>query len=220
MSFDSLQNLIDISNSPTLCGAVHTLEISTQHLSRQFYERRLRPLEPSSDLSLESDDDGLSTTFGLDEEDIDYINSMRDEDKYYRDEVNNYLTSLEEQEKFTSSGLDMAFLIRAMTKLPNCTKICVSDTHRPWGSARLARISGHAVHRGFDPDSQDSQAFVKHLLKTTIAATSASRIRVVEIDVCLGLEPRNETWAISAAALDLPINVIRLAQKSVVSVKN
>lgn len=177
----SLQNLINISES-SLHSEVHTIQICTHHLSRQYYNDYVR--EPNVNI--------YDDTF--------------------------YESRLLQQEDFIPSCL--GYLTRAMTRLPNCNKICFSDADPPWGLKRVEDEVGFPLCRHFDLDSRDSRVFVKRALRITLASVSASRIQVTEIDISLGLTDRQMgNCSITSDALYFPAIDQQLIYQSSTNIK-
>lgn len=126
----SIQNLIDISENPTLRLAVRKLGICTQRVMRLndnvhcLHDPRLendgwenRPLREF---------DGNEEENWVDEQEVD------------KDECGVCASGqlLREQEAF-HLGRDQAGLLQAMRNLPNCQTLSLTDARLPWGAVRV-----------------------------------------------------------------------------------
>ncbi|OAQ58075.1 hypothetical protein VFPPC_11388 [Pochonia chlamydosporia 170] len=168
---------------------VRTMIICTDHVSRDG-----------------QDDDSITDTH-------DYSNGDSDTKHFdaERDDVATvaspdpgaYWSCLLDQERFTS-GLDLAYLTDAMKQLPNCKKIHISDTCTTSGAVMLKDRIGTRLCKGFDPYSRYSKHFVMRVLRTTLLAISGSGIKVVELDICLGLANEGGQHSITDDVFHLP----------------
>lgn len=151
----------------------------------------------------------------IDEDDIGYIESMREADDIQRMYEGRYLRQLEQQEVFLKSGLAIAFLARAMTRFPNCHKIRLSDAHHPLGADQLTNDVEYDLWKGFNAKSRESRDYVKYISRTTLAAISASGIKVAHFEICLAaVDGLRGTSSISSHVLELTADYQRLFYQS------
>ncbi|KAF5126378.1 hypothetical protein E5D57_011075 [Metarhizium anisopliae] len=194
---ESLQNLMRISDSPTLRD-----KICTHYLSKDIFNHYFRQCKPISEHIDDDDTNSMSDVYNYNiPDDARYIDGMREAATIDSNNKGFYQRYLELAD-FTSS-LAVAYLIRAMTNSTNCDKICISDAGTPWGLDRLENSLGFELCTGFDPYSRDSWSFVEHVLWAALAAHSISCIQVTELDICLGLASDRDSDAITGNALCL-----------------
>lgn len=111
---ESLQNLMRISDSPTLRDKVRTLQICTHYLSKDLVNHYFRQCKPISEHIDDDDTNSMSDVYNCNiPEDARYIDGMREAATIDSNNKGFYQRYLE-QADFTSS-LAVAYLIRAMT---------------------------------------------------------------------------------------------------------
>ncbi|KAI8649724.1 F-box domain-containing protein [Fusarium keratoplasticum] len=74
-------------------------------------------------------------------------------DRMYRERLDDQKTLL--------LGHDIIYLAQAMTGLPNCKTLILTDARIPWGASRLKREVGSELARGFHPDDVEDEQFVQ-----------------------------------------------------------
>ncbi|QKD57824.2 uncharacterized protein FOBCDRAFT_165303 [Fusarium oxysporum Fo47] len=158
----SLQTLISISQHETFGPAVRALGFCTEHLlemddeqSRDFFAF----LEAGWGRGYPCEDE-FEEEFG-DESDEDLEMEEDDKEDFY-DRV--YRERLDDQ-KTLLLGHDILYLAQAMTGLPNCKTLILTDARIPWGASRLKREVGSELSRGFHPDNFEDEQFVQRILQ-------------------------------------------------------
>lgn len=164
---------------------MRTFEICTTRLSRQLYDLYDRSFRPPSPAPENVGIGGVALSSVVDKSDYGYIDFMSEADDAQREAGDRYLRLLEQQEEFTKSGLALAFLTRAMNCLPNCHEIRLSDANKPLGADQLDYDVGYNQRKGFDPGCQESQEYVKYVLRTVLAAMCTTYTKVTNFEVCL-----------------------------------
>ncbi|EGU81565.1 hypothetical protein FOXB_07923 [Fusarium oxysporum f. sp. conglutinans Fo5176] len=155
----SLQTLISISQHETFGPAVRALGFCTEHLlemddeqSRDFFAfleagwGRGYPCEDEFEEEFEDESD----------EDLEMEEDDKEDfyDRMYRERLDDQKTFL--------LGHDIIYLAQAMTGLPNCKTLILTDARIPWGASRLKREVGSELSRGFHPDNVEDEQFVQH----------------------------------------------------------
>ncbi|KAK2595591.1 hypothetical protein QQS21_006703 [Conoideocrella luteorostrata] len=77
-------------------------------------------------------------------------------------------------------------LRRAMSGLPNCRKLILTDTKNPWGVCRLIREVGSKYRRGFNPSDPESVHHVQRILEAMFLAAASPELLIEELDIYLG----------------------------------
>jgi hypothetical protein len=123
--------------------------------------------------------------------------------------------ALEEQSRLLDNGQDLAYLTEAMTGLINCRTVALTDTHIPWGGARLQKEANRKLVRGVHYDSDADQRFMSHLLTVMFAAVAQSRLPIENVDLRLGRpEETSSGFPLSLELLDIDRDTIPLATVS------
>lgn len=170
---NSLQELLNISGSPTQRSDVRTIIICTHHISRNSQEGN-----GITDTHDYSNGDSDTEYFDADPDDVATIAWV---------DQGAYRSCLRDQEKFTS-GLDLTYLTNAMKPLPNCKKICISNAYAHLGSAQLEEKIGTQLCNGFHTYSRYSKRFIARVFKAALLAIFGSDMKATELDICLGLK--------------------------------
>ncbi|KAH6987770.1 hypothetical protein BKA56DRAFT_577649 [Ilyonectria sp. MPI-CAGE-AT-0026] len=178
----SIQNLIDISEHPTLRLAVRKLGLCTQRIMRCNDD-----VECLHDPRLENDDweNRRHPEFGGDKEE-DWL----DEEEVDEDECRFCGSGqlLREQEAFRF-GRDQAGLLQAMRNLPNCKTLSLTDARLPWGVVRAQDVVVFPFRLLAGPSELDcgrDQDFTMYVLDTMLAAAAESKLPFKSLDINMG----------------------------------
>ncbi|KAK2922863.1 hypothetical protein FoTM2_017102 [Fusarium oxysporum f. sp. vasinfectum] len=201
----SLQTLISISQHETFGPAVRALGFCTEHLlemddeqSRDFFaflEAGWGRGYPCQDEFEEDFEDESDEDLEMEEDDKEDFY-----DRVYRERLDDQKTLL--------LGHDILYLAQAMTGLPNCKTLILTDAQIPWGASRLKREVGSELSRGFHPDNFEDEQFVQRILQVMLSAVAKSELPVEKLDFYLGHvdEPKSVN-PISLQLLDWPVYV-------------
>lgn len=197
----SLQTLISISQHATFGPAVRALGFCTERLMEMddeqssdffaFLEAGWGRGYPRGDEFEDESDEALE----LGEDDTEDLY-----DRVYRERLDDQKTFL--------LGHDIIYLAQAMTGLPNCKTLILTDARIPWGASRLKREVGSELARGFHPEYVEDEQFVQRILQVMLSAVAKSELPVEKLDFYLGHadEPKSVN-PISLQLLDWPVYV-------------
>lgn len=198
LQHQSLRNLQDISEYPTLRRAVRTLRLCTEHLS------------DSDDDGIECGHDPFNDAWGFP---ADPLQADMDHSPPWLEDSTTSVCAcalcdlrqrMREQEAFLF-GEDRRCLVQVMRNLPNCKTLVLTDAHVPWGAARLEREVGCVFERGLDSCYFEEGDFIKHVLDVMLIAVAESKLAVEKLDIYLGHrdEPKS-IQPMSVQLLDAP----------------
>jgi len=157
----SLNNLVEVSGHPVFGPSLHTLEIGVDHLTEN------PPLyHPGT-----WDDPGPLPYY-----DENHEQAAVDTEAYKR-----YLA---DQKYMVESGLDTAYLTRALINLSNCKVVRINDTNRTWGAASQKRHTG--VFPTTSMDFSESIDYLKRLVRVVLAAIMASQVSLDLLEISPG----------------------------------
>ncbi|KAK6206221.1 hypothetical protein QIS74_13640 [Colletotrichum tabaci] len=128
-----LLNLIDISNHRTLSQAVHAVELSVHHLIRPTEYRSENDLRADCIYHLEDEAERIRRGQRIDHHDV------QDREESPCPDPESYQHCWEDGVDLLKKGLYAEYLFKALSDLPNCKTLGVSDDGQPWGAARLTR---------------------------------------------------------------------------------
>jgi hypothetical protein len=188
----SLEVLLQISLHPVFGPAITTLVVTMQHfldneeiaylldtdqimtteeenrlLTREL--RQARRGERSSNNSDESDE-------GSDESDV--LAIERDREAYHR--------GFRDQTSLQQLGLDAAYLVSIMDRLPNCASVEIGGDDCGWGSTLIERSCGIRLHWGMEAEEHHSSTiFITRAFQLVLGALHISSIEIHNLWITL-----------------------------------
>ncbi|KAK1993553.1 hypothetical protein LX36DRAFT_661390 [Colletotrichum falcatum] len=176
----SLLNLIDISKHRTLSQAVHAVELSVHHLIRPTEYRSENDLRADRIYHLEDEAERVRRGQCIHPDDV------QDREESPCPDPVSYQHCWEEGVDLIQKGLHAEFLLKALSGLPNCKTLGVSDDGQPWGAARLTRYLSIRPNRTITEVLPSSMAHASAVVRLLIRAMMQTDAPLEEIYIDFG----------------------------------
>ncbi len=188
LSRPSLENLVEISRHRVFSPALKTLEICIDHLAERPDLGRLTGDEGNLVRAIEQggwspqNRDRELENRSSEEEGGDFV----EEDGQFMDEQNKLEYDLlrKEQQFMMASGLNTAYITRALSSFPHVETVVINNGNRPWGAMAQKRLTG--VFPANTMDDLETIEYVEQALPAIFSAIIASQISLRQLDIPLG----------------------------------